>query len=61
MKKKIKSRRKFNLAETFPKKEMKEVMLKDFMIRQAIPDPVERQKYIEGLIEALDNAPIVEN
>jgi len=60
-KKKIKIRRRFNRAEIFPKKEVKEVMLKDWSIRQAIPDPDERQNYIESLIRILDEAPIVEN
>ena len=59
-KKKIKSRRSFSRAEAFPKKEAKEVLLKDWLIRQAIPDPEERQEYIRALIKGLETEPFVE-
>jgi len=60
-KKKIKRRRKLNRIELFKKKEQNEILVKDFCIHQAFPDPKARAEYIQALIEGLDTEPIVEN
>jgi len=54
---KLKKRRSTNMDELFPKRKQKqedfELFRMDCTIKQAFPNPVEREKYIEDLIEGL--------
>jgi len=49
----FKKRRSISSAQLFKKKADEQLMLMDWSIRQAFPDPAERQKYIEDLIKGL--------
>ena len=59
-KKKIKSRRNFSRSDFFPKKEEKEVWIKDMLIRVVFPDPKKREVYIQALVDGLENEPNLE-
>lgn len=59
--KKLKPRRPFNKEEFFLKRENKQVNLKRELLALAFPDPAERKKYIESLIEGLEKEPNLEN
>ncbi|MHA1409704.1 MAG: hypothetical protein ACTSQY_05275 [Candidatus Odinarchaeia archaeon] len=56
-----KSRRAFDRGACFPKKEIREVMVKDFFLRQAFPNFDERQAYIQALIKGLEEEPVILN
>ena len=51
---KFKKRRSINSEELFKKKADLKLLWMDWSIRQAFPDLVERQKYMEALIEGLE-------
>lgn len=52
---KFKRRRHLDIDRLFNKKVDVKLFQMDESIRQAFPDPVERQKYIGALIEGLEN------
>ena len=52
---KIKKRRSISSDQLFKKKVDSKLLWMDYSIRQAFPDPVERQKYIEALIVGLED------
>lgn len=51
---KFKKRRSISSDQLFKRKVDEQLMLMDWSIRQAFPDPVERQKYIRDLIDGLE-------
>ena len=51
---KFKKRRHISSDQLFKRKVDEQLMLMDWSIRQAFPDPVKRQKYIKDLIEGLE-------
>lgn len=59
-KRKIKKRRHFDTTQFFKRKVDEQLMMMDWSIRQAFPDPVERQKYIRDLIDGLEKEEICE-
>jgi len=54
IKPKFKKRRGITREELFPKKATLELLRMKFSIERAIPDLEERQKYIQALIEKLE-------
>lgn len=52
---KIKKRRSISSDQLFRKKVDEQLMMMDWSIRQAFPDLVERQEYIEDLIRGLED------
>lgn len=50
---KFKKRRHITSEQLFKQKMDNQLMLMDWQIRQAFPDPVERQKYIAALYKGL--------
>lgn len=50
----LKKRRHISSDQLFKKKADQQLMLMDWSIRQAFPDPVKRQKYIQDLIDGLE-------
>ena len=57
---KIKKRRSISSDQLFKRKADEQLMMMDWSIRKAFPDPVERQKYIRDLMDAFDKD-LVEN
>lgn len=57
MKKKLKfkKRRHLDTTQLFKRKADEQLMMMDWSIRQAFPDPVKRQKYIEDLIKGFED------
>ena len=51
---KFKKRRSISSDQLFKRKVDEQLMMMDWSIRKAFPDPVERQKYIQALIEGLE-------
>jgi len=51
---KFKKRRSISSDQLFKRKADEQLMLMDWSIRQAFPDPVKRQKYIRNLIDGLE-------
>jgi len=51
---KIRKRRHISSDQLFKRKVDEQLMLMDYSIRQAFPDPVKRQKYLLDLIEGLE-------
>ena len=58
---KFKKRRSINSDQLFKKKADKQLMLMDWSIRKAFSDPVERQEYIQDLIDGLEKEKTCEN
>jgi len=58
---KFKKRRHLNTDQLFKKKIDQQLMMMDWSIRKAFPDPVERQKYIRDLIAGLEKEETCEN
>jgi len=58
---KIKKRRSISSDQLFKRKVDEQLMMMDWSIRQAFPDPVERQEYIEVLIKGLEEEEACEN
>ena len=58
---KFKKRRHLNTDQLFKKKVDQQLMMMDWSIRKAFPDPVERQEYIQDLIKGLEEEEICEN
>lgn len=54
-----KARRVLDRGLLFPKKEIRDVWIKDHFLRIAFPDLEERQAYITALIGGLDTEPII--
>ena len=50
----FKKRRSISYDQLFKRKVDERLMLMDYSIRQAFPDPVKRQKYLLDLIEGLE-------
>lgn len=50
---KFKKRRYISADQLFKKKADRQLMLMDWSLRRAFPDPVKRQKYLQDLIEGL--------
>lgn len=51
----FKRRRHLDIDRLFNRKVDEKLLQMDWSIRQAFPDPVERQKYIQSLIKGLGN------
>ena len=51
---KFKKRRKLNREEIFPKKQKRELEIMEYQISQAFPDLEQRKKYIQSLLDRLD-------
>ena len=58
---KFKKRRSISSDQLFKRKVDEQLMLMDWSIRKAFPDLVERQKYIEDLIDGLEKEKTCEN
>jgi len=58
---KFKKRRSINSDQLFKKKADQQLMMMDWSIRKAFPDPVERQRYIKNLITGLEKEKTCEN
>ncbi|MFH1547261.1 MAG: hypothetical protein ABIC57_02130 [bacterium] len=54
-----KPRRTLDRLTLFPKKEIRDIGIKDYFLRIAFPDFTERQAYITALIRGLEMEPIV--
>lgn len=54
-----KPRRALDRGILFPKKEIKDIWIKDYFLRIAFPDYDERQAYITALIRGLEVEPII--
>lgn len=52
---KFKKRRHLDIEQLFKRKADAKLLWMDWSIRQAFPDPVKRQKYIEDLIKGLED------
>lgn len=57
---KFKKRRSISSEELFKRKVDVKLLWMDWSIRQAFPDPVKRQEYIQALIKGLENEPTLE-
>jgi len=51
---KFKKRRSVSSEDLFKKKADTKLLWMDWSIRQAFPDPVEREKYIQSLVKGLE-------
>jgi hypothetical protein len=51
---KIKKRRHISSEQLFKVKHDEQLMMMDYSIRKAFPDPVKRQEYIRDLIDGLE-------
>lgn len=54
-----KLRRTPNRADLFPKKEIRDIGIKDYFLRIAFPDFAERMAYISALIKGLEEEPVI--
>ena len=58
---KFKKRRSVSSDQLFKRKANQQLMMMDWSIRKAFPDPVERQEYIRSLIDGLEKEKTCEN